>query len=110
MTTSSQTDLRIPGKGRGNPVTITFNGRPVAAFEGETVHAALSAAGIRKFRADSDGHGHGVFCGMGVCYECVVTVDGVENQRACSTFVKDGMAVTFSTGPENPDPSKEMRS
>ncbi len=104
MTDQGKTDLRIPGVHRGKPVTITFNGQPVDAFEGETIHAALTAAGIRVFRQDGENPGRGIFCGMGVCYECLVTVDGVPDQRACMTRVKDGMAVSFSKGPKETRP------
>lgn len=63
------------------------------AIEGETVAAALTAAGITALRRARNGEPRGVFCGMGVCYECLVTVDGGRAQRACMTKVRDGMAV-----------------
>ena len=64
-------------------MSIDFEGRPVAAIEGETVAAALTAAGITALRRARDGRPRGVFCGMGVCYECLVTVDGRPGQQAC---------------------------
>ncbi len=78
----------------GRRVTIHFDGRPVAALEGETIAAALSAAGIVAFRHTGSGAPRGLFCGMGACFDCVVTVDGRIGQRACLTKVAAGMRVT----------------
>ena len=91
---SSPLRLRTPGIARnGAPVSIDFEGEPVPAIEGETVAAALAAAGITAFRRARDGRPRGVFCGMGVCYECLVTVDRRPGQRACMTRVRDAMQV-----------------
>ena len=65
----------------------------VPAIEGETVAAALAAAGISALRRSRSGEARGIFCGMGVCFECLVTVDGRPAQRACMTKVRDGMSV-----------------
>jgi len=86
-------DLRIPSADRGNQITITVNGSPVTAHEGETVHAALTAAGIYPLRRTPSGDNRGVFCGMGLCYECLVTVNHIPDQRACMTRVRDGMEI-----------------
>ncbi|MCL4187700.1 MAG: FAD-dependent oxidoreductase [Rhodobacteraceae bacterium] len=72
---------------------FTFDGAPVAAAPGQSLAAALTAAGIRAFRTTATGAGRGVFCGMGVCQDCLVTVDGVPNRRACMTPAAAGMAV-----------------
>ena len=91
---SSSLRLQTPGIARhGAPVSIDFEGRPVPAIEGETVAAALTAAGIAALRRARDGRPRGVFCGMGVCYECLVTVDGRPGQRACLAKVRDGMRI-----------------
>ena len=63
------------------------------AIEGETVAAALTAAGITALRRTRGGEPRGVFCGMGVCHECLVTVDARPGQRACMTEVREGMSV-----------------
>lgn len=85
---------RIENAQRGAALKIFVDGKEVEAFAGETVAAALLAAGIRGFRLS---HKHkeprSLYCGMGVCYECLVTVNGVHAQRACVTFVEDGMKV-----------------
>jgi D-hydroxyproline dehydrogenase subunit alpha len=78
----------------GRPVTIYFDGRPITALEGETIAAALSAAGIVAFRRTASGAPRGLYCGMGACFDCVVTVDGRIGLRACMTKVADGMQVT----------------
>ena len=78
----------------GRAITLHFDGQPVAAIEGETVAAALSAAGITTFRTTSSGAPRGLHCGMGACFDCVVTIDGRHGQRACQAKAADGMAVT----------------
>jgi glycine/D-amino acid oxidase-like deaminating enzyme len=77
----------------GRPVAISFAGQPIAAFEGETVAAALSAAGITAFRETPSGAPRGLYCGMGACFDCVVTIDGRIGRRACLEKVRDGMVV-----------------
>lgn len=79
----------------GDPGTVgfTFAGRAVAARAGDTIAMALWRAGERALRASSrDGAPRGVFCNMGVCYECLCRVDGA-TVRACTTVVRDGMKV-----------------
>ena len=78
----------------GCPITFQFDATPIQALEGETIAAALSAAGIVAFRRTTSGAPRGLHCGMGACFDCVVTVDGRIGQRACMTRVADGMVVT----------------
>ena len=84
----------LPEIQRGLLVKINVDGKPVDAYEGETVAAALLSAGISTFRLS---HNHkqprGIYCGMGICYECLVTINGVHAQRACVTPVMDGMHI-----------------
>ena len=87
-------DLRMPSLRRGAEIKILINGKTHVAFEGESVHAALLAAGWRVLRKTvKTGQPRGIFCGMGVCYDCLVTIDGMPNQRACMTPVKGGMEI-----------------
>lgn len=72
---------------------FTFDGRPVAVRAGQSLAAALTEAGIRAFRDTAKGGHRGIFCGMGVCQDCLVTVDGVPNRRACMTAAAPGMTV-----------------
>jgi predicted molibdopterin-dependent oxidoreductase YjgC len=75
---------------------IEVDGRPVSAEPGQTVAAALLGAGITVFRHTPTGAPRGVFCGMGVCFDCLVTVDGLTDQRACITPVRPGMRVRLA--------------
>ena len=86
---------------RGAAARIRVDGREVAAFHGESLDAALLAAGIRHLR-DSPlaGAPRGALCFMGVCQECLVEVDGATAQ-ACQTAVADGMVVRL-VGPHAP--------
>lgn len=71
---------------RGEPFTFMFAGAAVPAHPGETIGAALLAAGIRDLRTTrQQGRPRGLFCGIGVCFDCLVTVNGVPSQRACLT-------------------------
>jgi predicted molibdopterin-dependent oxidoreductase YjgC len=82
---------------RGKQVSVLVDGEPIQAYLGETIGSALLAAGRRRLRqttlTDSP---RGLFCGMGVCYECLVTVNGKTGVRACSTPVEDGMTISTS--------------
>jgi thioredoxin reductase len=73
--------------------TFSFAGRPIAARTGQSLAAALAAAGEHGLRETRSGAWRGVFCGMGVCQECLVTVDGAPNQRACVVKARPGMTV-----------------
>ena len=87
-------DLRLSSIARKKPVTVWVNGRRVDAFEGEPLHAVLLAAGYQQLRKSiSKAEHRGFFCGMGVCYECLVTVDDQAEQRACVLEVYDGMRI-----------------
>jgi predicted molibdopterin-dependent oxidoreductase YjgC len=83
---------------RGPEVSLTLDGRAVTAYLGETVAAVLFADGAADTRTTVGGSPRGVFCGMGVCFDCLVVVDGVPNTRACMTWVRDGMQVSRQDG------------
>ena len=72
---------------------IILNGVTIPVEEGTTVAAALLNAGHTTFRISPSGEVRAPLCGMGVCYECRVAIDGVGHQRACMTPVRDGMQV-----------------
>jgi predicted molibdopterin-dependent oxidoreductase YjgC len=78
---------------RGQPVSIEVDGEPVRAFEGETIATALLASGRRTFRHTQEGSPRGLYCGMGICFDCVVEVDGEPNVRSCITLVRPGMKI-----------------
>lgn len=75
------------------PVRLRFDGAEIEALAGETIAAALAASDIVSVRQARSGAPRGPFCGMGACFDCLVTVDGRPNQRACLTKVADGMDV-----------------
>jgi sarcosine oxidase subunit alpha len=73
---------------------MTVNGQKVTAYQGETVLAALIAAGIKILKHNPIGaEPRGALCGMGVCFECTVTINGVPNIRSCMTEAQDGMEI-----------------
>jgi predicted molibdopterin-dependent oxidoreductase YjgC len=73
-------------------ITITFDGQPIRAYAEDSVGAALTRAGVRSWRTTRrNGRPRGLFCGIGVCYDCLLTVDGAANQRACLVPAVDGM-------------------
>ncbi|TAH53390.1 MAG: (2Fe-2S)-binding protein [Chloroflexota bacterium] len=88
---------RISGLERGQAFSITVNGQTVAAFPGESIATVLAVAGFRAFRAtDASDSPRGIFCGMGICFDCLVTVNGLPNQRACMTEARAGCDVRVS--------------
>ena len=79
----------------GDPVTLTVDGERIEARRGQTIAGALLASGRRIFRRTrNEGRPRGVYCGMGVCFDCIVNVDG-QTERACMRKVEDGMQVTL---------------
>ena len=75
-------------------VTIWFEENPVQAQEGESVAAALLIAGVKYLRnAQVSRKPRMPYCWMGVCYECLLEIDGEQNQQSCLITVKDGMHV-----------------
>ncbi len=74
-------------------VTVYFDGVAHRVDPGLSVAAALTALDRADFSTDAAGKKRGLFCGMGVCHDCLVTVDSRTSQRACMTPVRDGMRV-----------------
>ena len=94
-------DRRLPLGGaveRGPAVTVLLDGEPVTAYLGETVATVLFAQGAIATRTTVGGSPRGVFCGMGVCFDCLTVVDGEPNTRACMTWVRDGMRISRQHG------------
>lgn len=96
----SSDDRRVNGiVGRGREIEIIVEGLPVRAFEGESVAAALLANDQRSLRETARrGEWRGVYCGIGVCFDCVMTIDGRPNIRTCQTPVHAGMRVDAQRG------------
>ncbi len=91
-----------PGLNRSRTVTIYFDGQPIEAYAGDTVASAVYGAGLRLFSRSFKYHRpRGLLCCTGRCPNCLVSVDGTPNTRACMTPVAEGMRVE----PENVFPS-----
>lgn len=74
-------------------VTVTVDGNLVRVPLGSTALAAVFAAGQSVCRTSVTGEPRGPLCGMGVCYECRTTIDGVAHVRACMARCRDGMEI-----------------
>ena len=78
----------------GDEIGFFFDGRPLRAMRGETVATALLAAGVGVFRSSVvSGAPRAPLCLMGVCFECLVEIDGVENRQSCLIEISEGMKV-----------------
>jgi aerobic-type carbon monoxide dehydrogenase small subunit (CoxS/CutS family) len=87
------------GLERGRRFEIEVDGEKIVAYEGETIAAAILAAGRRTLRyTPQKGHPRGVYCGIGLCHDCIMTVDGVPNIRTCQTLATPGCRVETQKG------------
>ena len=83
----------------GTAVALTVDGKPVRARSGDTVASALLAAGIDRCRTTpGTGAPRLPYCLMGVCFDCLVTIDGVGSRQACLVPVQEGMKVETQVG------------
>ena len=98
----SQVDERIyKGVERGQQFDIWVDGEKIVAFEGETIGAALMAAGRRTLRyTNRYGRPRGLYCGMGLCQECRMVINGIPNTQACQTLVTPECRVETQQGNE----------
>ncbi len=86
-------------------VTISVDGAPVAVRRGDSVAAALLLAGRAVGRTTPvTGAARGPYCMMGVCFDCLVEIDGVGNRQACMIEVEQGMQVLSQRGARRIDP------
>ncbi|WP_077000926.1 (2Fe-2S)-binding protein [Variovorax sp. KK3] len=80
-------------------VAITFNGQPLQVPAGANVAAALLAAGVRRFRnSPVSGDARAPYCMMGVCFECLLEIDGVPNRQGCLVQLEAGMDIRTQDG------------
>ncbi|WP_282129015.1 (2Fe-2S)-binding protein [Roseobacter litoralis] len=82
----------------GASVQFTLDGETVTARAGTPLAAALLAHSGEASRHTASGAGRTAFCMMGVCFDCLVEVDGTPNTQACMVSVRDGMVVKRQTG------------
>lgn len=91
--------LELVGARPGPAFGVTLDGRAIEALPGQTVAAALWSAGVTSWRTTrSGGSPRGVFCGIGVCFDCLVTVNGRPNQRACLVPARSGDVILTQEG------------
>ena len=89
---------RLP-ESQGPAVAVTIDGEPFNAREGDSVAAALLAAGHSHCRETPvTGTERGPYCMMGVCFDCLVTVDGIGNRQGCLIRVENGMRIETQHG------------
>ncbi len=87
-------NLRLPDIARGTPFEIEIDGRKVLAHPGESLATVLAVAGLRSFASHPEPYPPSrLFCGMGICRQCLVTIDDLPNCRACQTQARPGMKV-----------------
>jgi len=79
--------------------SFTFDGHPITFEPDQTVGAALFSAGLTSLRTTRRrGKPRGMFCGIGVCFDCLVVVDGTPSQRACLVPAASGLDVRTQVG------------
>jgi sarcosine oxidase subunit alpha len=83
----------------GETISLKVDGKPIRARAGDTVAGAMLAAGIERFRTTPVGDSpRAPYCLMGVCFDCLVSIDGVGSRQACLIEVREGMAVETQLG------------
>jgi D-hydroxyproline dehydrogenase subunit gamma len=83
----------------GKTVTLLIDGKPYAARANDSVAAALLASGLDHCRTTAvSGAPRAPYCMMGVCFDCLVTIDGAGNRQACLVRVREGMRVEIQRG------------
>ncbi|MCW2240055.1 (2Fe-2S)-binding protein [Azospirillum canadense] len=89
---------RLPNAS-GERVSFTIDGRAAEALSGDSVAAALIANGVSACRTTPvSGAPRAPYCMMGVCFDCLVTIDDVGNQQGCLVRVRPGMRVETQNG------------
>ncbi|WP_019229895.1 (2Fe-2S)-binding protein [Sedimentibacter sp. B4] len=84
---------------KGKKLKFTFNGEEVEGFEGETIAAALHAAGVKVLGRSLFLHRpRGFYCAIGNCSSCLMTVNGKANVKTCVTDLEEGMVVETQEG------------
>ena len=80
----------------GAKIIMTIEGKEIAASQGDTVAAAMLAAGFAYTRITPEKENRRApFCMMGICFDCIVEINGIPNQKACQVLVQEGMHVNI---------------
>lgn len=84
-------------------ISFTFDGKKYTGYEGDTIASALLANGIRKLRVhEQSGTPRGIYCNIGHCFECRVSVDQKPDIRACLTEIKENMVIESGKQQDSP--------
>jgi sarcosine oxidase subunit alpha len=75
-------------------IKLLVNGRAINCAPGSSVAAALLSNGLTSFRTSVSGEPRAPLCGMGICFECRVAIDGEAHVRSCQVTVREGMEIT----------------
>lgn len=95
--------VELPASEQRRSIAISVEGRRVQVREGETLATALLGAGVVPLRHTAvSGAPRAPLCLMGVCFDCLVEVDGQQNVQACMVEVRDGMRVRLPQGARRP--------
>lgn len=96
---ATDTYFSIPKFDDAETVTITFEGNPITVPKDISVAAALLTGSVRDFRTSPiGGKPRAPYCMMGVCFECLVEIDGVPARQSCLVQVRDGMQIRRQAG------------
>jgi len=91
--------LAQAGTTTAKTVSVTLNGEPLQVPAVSSVAAALLAAGVQRFRnSPVSGEGRAPYCMMGVCFECLLEIDGVPNRQGCLVALEAGMSIRTQDG------------
>ena len=83
----------------GEHLQVTIDGKPVAVRAGDSVAAAMLACGLAHCRTTPvSGQQRGPYCMMGVCFDCLVTIDGIDHRQGCLVEVREGMRIEAQAG------------
>ena len=90
----------VLGTSEQTPIQFEFDGQKYQALQGDSIASALLASGIRTLRySNREGQPRGLYCGIGHCYECRLTVNGTPSIRACITPTCDGDVIASQGQP-----------
>lgn len=82
--------VHTPGADANRPLRITVDGERIEGVQGQSISAVLLARGRTAWRTTVAGRARGVFCGIGVCFDCIATVNGERDVRLCLRRAQDG--------------------
>lgn len=92
--------FKLQPPGRTEMVTVTFEGERVMVPAGISVAAAVLSIGVGHTRTSAvSGAARAPYCQMGVCFECLMEIDGIPNRQACMITVQEGMSIKRQQGP-----------